>query len=295
MKPLVFLLYGSKNIAEQVIKHGDYEMGAMEIRRFPDEEVYVRLLSDVRDRKVILIATLDRVDEKLLSLIFSAQMIKELGASEVGLIAPYLSYMRQDERFKEGEGITSKYFGKLLSSYFDWMITIDPHLHRRHSMDEIYTMPVAVLHAIEPITKWIKKNVPAPFMMGPDQESIQWVGEIAKNLDVPFVVAEKTRKGDREIETLIPRLDHYKNLTPVLVDDIISTGKTMLSTISQLKALGMKPPICIGVHAVFAEGAYDELCQSGAKVVTTNTIEHMSNQIDVSSVIVKYILSLREH
>lgn len=287
MKPLVFLLYGSKNIAAQLVEQGGYEMSEMEIRRFPDEEVYVRLLSDVRNRKVIIIATLDRVDEKLLPLIFLVQTIKELGASEVGLIAPYLSYMRQDKRFKEGEGVTSKYFGKLLSSYFDWMTTIDPHLHRRNSMNEIYTMPVKILHAIGPITNWIKKNVPDPFMIGPDQESIQWVGEIAKNLNAPFVVAEKTRKGDRDIETLIPRIAQYKDLTPILVDDIISTGKTMLATVSQLKALGMKPAICIGVHAVFADGAYEELCQSGVKVVTTNTIEHLSNQIDVSDFIVK--------
>lgn len=288
MKPIIFSLYGSKKIAEELIQQLNYERGMIEIRRFPDEEVYVKLGCEVSERKVFFIATLDRIDNKLLPLIFAADTVRELGAKEVGLIAPYLSYMRQDKRFKEGEGITSKYFGKLLSSYFDWMITIDPHLHRWDSMDEIYSIPVDVLHAVEPISNWIKMNVKDPLIIGPDRESLQWVFEIAGNIRAPFIILEKTRKGDKQVEIVIPEIKKYKNCTPILLDDIISTGKTMIEVITQLKILEMKPPICIGVHAVFTEGAYAELLQSGVlKVVTSNTIEHPSNQLDITGTIIK--------
>ncbi|MFZ5932450.1 MAG: hypothetical protein ACOY15_14725 [Pseudomonadota bacterium] len=69
------------------------------------------------------------------------------GARSVGLICPYLAYMRQDTRFKPGEGITSTYFANALGRHFDWLVTVDPHLHRHKSLPEIYTMPAAAAHA----------------------------------------------------------------------------------------------------------------------------------------------------
>ena len=68
---------------------------------------------------------------------------RDLGASSVGLVAPYLAYMRQDRMFRAGEGVTSVYFARLLADSFDWLVTVDPHLHRRRSLTEIYPFPAA--------------------------------------------------------------------------------------------------------------------------------------------------------
>jgi ribose-phosphate pyrophosphokinase len=209
---------------------------------------------------------------------------KERGALQVCLVAPYLSYMRQDSIFNPGEGVTSNYFAHLVSGFVDSLITIDPHLHRIKSLSEIYSIKVS--HAANHISAWIKKNIVSPILIGPDAESEQWVSEVAKNAKAPYIILTKIRHGDRDVEVSIPHFELYKNHIPVLVDDIISTGRTMIETIGHLKNAGMKPPVCIGVHAIFAENAFQEIKDSGARnIITCNSITHESNQIDISDLL----------
>lgn len=289
MNTIIFTLHSFSTFAQNIVKQIPCKTGMMEIRSFPDEESYIKINSNVKNQKVIFIATLNKPNDKLIPLIFAAETARELGANEIGLIVPYLPYMRQDKQFKEGEGITSKYCGKMLSSYFSWLITIDPHLHRYHSLNEIYSIPTHVLHATIQISNWINNNIPGCFIIGPDQESKQWVSEIAKMVEAPFVILKKTRMGDRNVEISMPSIDKYKNLTPVILDDIVSTARTMIETVKLLKSLKMKSPICIAVHAVFAGDGYSELMKSGvAKIVTCNTIEHPSNMIDISEAVTRY-------
>lgn len=290
MRPVIFSLFDDSQFLKTFKEEGDYEIGDIIIRSFPDEETYIKINTDVKNRHVIFIASLNHPNNKLLPLIFAASTAKDLGAKKIGLVAPYLAYMRQDKQFNPGEGVTSTYFASLLSRYYDWLITVDPHLHRRHSLDEIYTTSNYVLNATEAISRWIKQNVMNPFLIGPDKESEQWVSSIAQKSKAPFVILEKIRKDDYSVEISLPHIEEYKNHTPVIVDDIISTGRTMIETIKQLKNLQMKSPICIGVHAVFAGNAYEELLKSGAsKVITCNTIAHVSNVIDLSDMIVKTV------
>jgi len=138
MKSLLFAMPGNENFADRLVAALGAELGAVETRCFPDGESYVRLA---------IVCTLDRPNNKTLLLLFTAHAAHDLGASSVGLVAPYLGYMRQDKRFRPGEAITSSAFGRLLSSSFDWIVTVDPHLHRWTSMSEIYSIPVGVCHA----------------------------------------------------------------------------------------------------------------------------------------------------
>ena len=128
--PIIFSLFGCEELADIIIKKSGFLAGKITIHKFPDEESLIKLETDVNDRTVIFLANLNQPNVKILPLLFAAETARELGASKVVLIAPYLPYMRQDKIFEAGEGITSKYFAKLLSSYFDGLITIDPHLHR---------------------------------------------------------------------------------------------------------------------------------------------------------------------
>ncbi len=291
MNTTLFELFSSAVETMKICKQMGYEIGEIDIRQFPDDETYVKINSDIINRQVIFVASIDKPNNKFLPLLFAAETARELGAEKVGLIAPYLPYMRQDKQFQPGEGVTSKYFALMLSRHFNWLITIDPHLHRRYSMSEIYTIPTYVLHATTPIANWIKANVSDPIIIGPDMESEQWVAEVAKGAQAPFIVLEKTRKGDREVEVSLPKIDEYKTRTPILVDDIISTGKTMIETVKHLNHLKMKSPICIGVHAVFSGEAYSDLLNAGVeKVVTCNTIKHQSNMIDISDLVVNYLI-----
>jgi len=242
----------------------------------------VRIEGDLAGRSVILVASLDRPDAKLLPLLFALATARDLGARSVGLVAPYLPFMRQDREFHRGEGMSARHFAELLSRSVDWVLTVDPHLHRIHRLDELFTVPVEVAHSAPAIAAWIRDSVPQPLVIGPDQESEQWVEAVARAAGAPWAVLLKHRRGDREVELRLPELGPPAGREPVLVDDIISTGVTMRQAVTLLRGGGFAPPRCVAVHAVFAGDAEAELRRVGAKdVVTCNSLAHPSNRIDV--------------
>jgi ribose-phosphate pyrophosphokinase len=293
MKPLLFAFPGNERLAALLAPALGAETGEAVLRHFPDGESYWRYETPVAGREVALLCTLDRPDDKALALLFAAAAGRELKAKRIGLIAPYLAYMRQDHRFQPGEAITSGTFAKLVSREIDWLVTVDPHLHRRSSLDEIYSMPTRALHAAPLIAQWISDNVENPLLIGPDRESEQWVAAVARGARAPHIVLRKIRRGDREVEVSVPDLAQWKGRTPVLVDDIISTGQTMIVTLKHLKGVGLGPLVCIGVHGIFAGNALEELKQAGAdRMVTTNTISHSTNGIDISGLLAEGVRAL---
>ncbi|WP_131779908.1 ribose-phosphate diphosphokinase [Legionella bozemanae] len=291
--PILFSLPGNKELTQALSNKLSIEIGKAEIHTFPDSESYIRINSEVKNKKVFLVCTLDHPNSKILPLIFMARTLKELGAKKICLVVPYLAYMRQDKRFHSGEAITSTIFAQLLSSCIDGMITIDPHLHRIHQLSEIYSMPsLLTLHATKNISEWISSHIKNPILIGPDEESKQWVSEIANFSNLSFVIAQKKRLDDKRVAVSLPEIKGIEN-TPVLVDDIISSGVTMFESLKQLRNNGFKNPIYIGVHALFNNQTENMLLSAGAKqLITCNTIIHSTNQIDVSDILAKGIIEL---
>jgi ribose-phosphate pyrophosphokinase len=266
------------------------EHGAWQWRHFPDGESYVRVLTDVRDKEAAILCSLDQPDTKALPLIFLARTLKEMGAAKVALIAPYLGYMRQDKRFHEGEAVTANIFASVLSSHIDALITIDPHLHRHRRMEEIYACECKVASAAPLMADWIKRTVMKPILIGPDLESEQWVREVAAGASAPYIVLQKIRHGDRDVEIVLPDIARYRDRTPVLVDDIISTASTMIRAIELIKARGFAEIVCLATHGLFVEGAYGRLRKAGAtRIVTANTVPHPSNALNVAKILTAQI------
>jgi ribose-phosphate pyrophosphokinase len=284
--PLIVPMPGNEVLAGRLASLLQYELGEVETRHFPDGETYFRLRSNPEGRPVAILCTLDHPDDKLLRLLFSAATARELGASKLGLVAPYLAYMRQDRRFQPGEAVTSKQVAALLSNAFDWLVTVDPHLHRYGSLAEIYTIPTRVVHAAPLISAWIKASVRSPLIIGPDSESEQWVAAVAAEAGAPYSVLEKVRRGDRDIDIKLSDTSNWVGHTPVLVDDIISSGRTMIEAARLISAeLGLAP-VCVAVHGLFAENSDELLAAAGARVVTCNTVPHPTNAIDICDLIV---------
>lgn len=282
--PIIFTIPGCENDSSALASQLGATVGEAEVRRFPDQETYLRVLTDVRGYDVVLYGSLDRPDGKVLPLIFLARVLKEQGAKQVGLVAPYLAYMRQDRQFKAGEAVTSGMFALLLSREVDWLVTVDPHLHRIHDLSEIYAIPTRVVHAAPTVAAWVAANVKQPILIGPDEESEQWVSEIATLAKAPFTVLTKVRHGDHDVQVSLPQPQVLQGRTPVLVDDIVSTAGTMIATVKHLQALQTLSPYCVAVHAIFAGNAAADLLAAGtANIVTTNTVIHASNSIDLTA------------
>lgn len=288
MTPMWLAWPGQEALGVSLCRQLPAEAVQFEMRRFPDGETYLRIDSDVKGREVALLCTLREPDQKILPLIFIADTLRELGACSVGLVAPYLGYMRQDMRFRAGEALTSASFARLIGEQFDWLVTVDPHLHRLHSLAEIYSIPAMAVHAAPLLAEWIRTHVAQPLVIGPDMESQQWVSAVANAVTCPHIVLEKTRQQDRAVTvSRIPEAARWAGYSPVFVDDIIASGRTMIESVGQWRSVAESTPICLGVHAAFASGAYEALCAAGAQVVTTNSIPHESNAIDVTAALLE--------
>ncbi|MDU3132281.1 MAG: ribose-phosphate pyrophosphokinase [Bradyrhizobium sp.] len=278
---LLFSMPGNERLTTELADQLDCETGKLNTRQFPDGETYLRFATDLNKRSVAIVCTLAHPDEKILPLIFAAATARELGASKVGLVAPYLAYMRQDRRFNAGEAVTSRQVARLISEAFDWMVTIDPHLHRYGDLSEIYSIPTRVVHAAPLISKWVKVNIEKPLIIGPDSESEQWVAAVASDAAAPYCVLEKVRHGDRDVRITLRNLEAWQGRTAVLVDDIISSGRTMIEAVRLLAGQGWPPPVCIAVHGLFADHSDELLVGAGARVVTTNSVGTGRSEIDI--------------
>ena len=292
--PLIFALPGNEAMAKSIANILSADTGQLELRAFPDGESYLRFVTEPARRDIALVCTLDHPDAKMLQLLFAAAAARDLGAERVGLIAPYLAYMRQDRRFKPGEAVTSREVAHLLSEAFDWLVTVDPHLHRYSSLAEIYRIPTRIAHAAPLISQWIRANVPQALVIGPDAESEQWVSAVASEAGIPFTVLQKVRHGDRDVEITLPDLGPLGDRTPVLVDDIISSGHTMAEAVRLVATHTAKRPVCIAVHGLFADNSDRTLAAAGARVVTSNSVAHASNAIDVAPLLASGVSELAQ-
>jgi len=291
LKPVIFYFGTGQGLLQSLIQKVDCEPGGIEQRQFPDGESYVRLMTSVEGRDVMLLGSLDGPDTKTLPLLFAADAARNQGAKSVGLIAPYLAYMRQDKAFQPGEAITSKTFARVLSAGFDWLVTLDPHLHRYGSLNAIYSIPAIAATATKPIAEWISTNVQHPYLIGPDIESAQWVQVVATLANAPFAVFRKDRRGDLDVEIDGMASDIPAGATPVIVDDIASSARTLMETVRVLKGRGLSDPICIVVHALFRSDGFQQLSGAGpAAIISTNSVEHSSNAIDVGEPLAAGIL-----
>lgn len=280
----VYALPGNDALAAGLAARVGAAVGELEVRAFPDGESYVRLRTDPAGCAVVLACTLDRPDAKFLPLAYAAATARELGAAQVGLVCPYLCYLRQDRRFQPGEAVSSVHFARLLGSQVDWLVTADPHLHRYAGLDAVYAVPTRVVPAAPLIADWLAREVPDALLIGPDAESAQWVQQIAARSGLPWRVLEKRRLGDRDVHVSVPDLRGVTDRTPVLVDDIASSAGTLIAATAQLRAAGARAPVCVVVHALFAGTAHADLLAAGAaRVVTVNTVAHPSNALDLQS------------
>ena len=264
----------------------------VEIHRFPDGE-HKLTLPPALPEQVIVCRSLFEPNEKLIDLLLLAGTARDLGAQRLVLVSPYLCYMRQDKAFNPGEAVSQRIIGQLLADYFDALITVDPHMHRTPRLADAVPIKHAVsLSACVPIASYLQDLAEKPLLVGPDEESRQWVRAIAGLTGLPYVVAEKSRSGDRQIAIRLPEAE-IANRDIVLIDDIISTGCTLARTSEHLINLGAKSVRCIATHVLPHGGAPTELANAGVtELLSTDSIPHPSNRIWLAGLLADAIRSL---
>lgn len=281
----------ARRLAEQL----DIGWRSIEVHRFPDEESLVRVRSEGAPEAIVLRA-LDRPNPKLPELLFAADALRRRGVGRIVLVAPYLGYMRQDRVFQEGEAVSQQVVARLLDDAFDAIVTVEAHLHRIHALAEIFDSPARSLSAAPAIARWCREAGREALLVGPDAESEPWVRALADATGLPWIVGEKTRLGDRDVAIELPdRLPGGDRGTgpelALLVDDIASSGATLAAAAAALRARGIERIEAVVVHALFAPGAEDVLRHAGlARIVSTDTLSHPSNEIGVAGSIAAHLL-----
>jgi ribose-phosphate pyrophosphokinase len=288
--PLILAFPEFNEPAHRLAESIDSDYASVDIHQFPDGESLVRLPAELPEQ-VAFYRSLDRPNEKLVELMFAAETARELGAAKLTLVAPYLCYMRQDTAFQPGQAVSQRIFGRWMAGLFDRVITVDPHLHRTPELGMVLPHIQSVtLSASGLMGTYLKEQAENVLLMGPDEESRQWVQRIAESAGLPFRVAEKIRLGDRAVEIRLPEFN-YANRTVVLVDDVVSTGHTLATAARLIKAEGAYRVHCMVTHPLFCGSAIELLRAAGVdQIWSTDSIIHATNVIELAPLVAEVIL-----
>jgi ribose-phosphate pyrophosphokinase len=250
--------------------------------RFPDGESMLTLPPALPPR-VALLRGLHQPNDKLAELMISAPAARELGAMHLTLVCPYLAYMRQDMAFQPGQAVSQRHVGRALAQWFDALVTVDPHLHRVASMDEVVPGRRGVaLSAAALLGDWAVRHAHEPVLLGPDEEAAQWVGVAARAHGLQHAVCRKLRHGDAQVSVELPDLD-LRGRAVVLVDDVASTGQTLVAATRGALARGARSVDVAVTHALFVGDAMARLAACGVRqVCSTDTVPHASNAVSVA-------------
>jgi len=257
----------------------------VEVHRFPDGESRVRLPVGLPEQ-LVLFRTLDHPNDKLVELMLTGGACRDAGARHITLVAPYLCYMRQDTAFHPGEVVSQRIVGRFLAGFVDRVVTVDPHLHRVSTLAEAVPATEAVsLTAARAMGEFLAQRPERPFLLGPDEESAQWVEAVAAVGGLDYAVARKERSGDRSVQVRLPDVS-FVNRTVVIVDDMATTGRTLAAAARNLRERQAAAVHVLVTHPLFVGDAEGCLRAAGvATVWSTDSIPHASNVIPLAGLL----------
>ena len=270
--------------------HTEYKN--IELRIFADGESKIRLDNMAKKNCIIIHSTYPPTDQHLMQLFMIMYKCKEDGAKDICVVSPYLAYTRQDKVFVNGEIITINLVGKILASLgITKLITIDTH--KPNALN--YSYPTIDLTAIPSLSSYVKHSLTMnnPIVISPDEGGIERAKKFAELINANSLSLVKTRDrftGDVSVSLLDQ--GRLKNCDALIVDDMISTGTSIIKTTELLKKYHIGNVYAICTHALLLDDAKQKLLNAGIKeVISTNSIPNEFAKVDLSSVISNYFLN----
>lgn len=257
----------------------------IEVHSFPDGETKITL-PEALPVEIVLFRSLDRPNQKLVELMLAADGLRRRGVQRLSLVAPYLGYMRQDCEFSPGEVVSQKVVGQWLAERFDRVVTVDAHLHRVLKLSEAVPTPCSInLSATVLMANYLREHCDTPLLIGPDAESKQWVSAVAAVDGLEYVVGSKVRHGDHSVDISLPGLA-CEGREVVLVDDMISTGRTAQRVARMIDVLQPKSLYVLVTHGLFVHDAFAELLAAGVNEIwSCDSVDHQSNVIELAGLL----------
>jgi len=283
----------TNGIDESLSKILSIPLVKVESKIFPDGESYIRVPSSIRNEEVLLVQTTDYPQDKhLIELFLIAETIRDLGAKKLTAVVPYLAYSRQDRRFKDGEAVSIKTILHILGEIgVNGLLVVEPHKPEELSY---FKGELKIVHPYHQISRKIKEIVEDPFILAPDRGALDRARKSAEEISVPYSYIEKERDrttGEVRIKEA-PNIN-LKGKDVVLIDDIISTGGTIVQATRLAYSLGARSVTAVAVHLLLVGDAKERLREAGVKtLIGTNTINIKDKDIITIDVSQSIALSL---
>jgi ribose-phosphate pyrophosphokinase len=267
----------SPSLSKELAKSLKAKLAKVEIKRFPDDECYVRIDEDLADEDVFLVQT-SWPDRNIIELLLLQDAIKEFEVSSLTTVVPYFGYARQDKQFKPGEPISARALARMIQLNTDEFFTVD--VHAPSIIDWFDGIPAKNVAAYPQIGKHLKgKGI--ELILSPDEgraDNAKRVADVV-NCEADYLVKERL---DGDTVKMTPKRLDVKGRKVAIVDDIISTGGTIVKAAEQLKKQGAAKIFAVCTHGVFAGNAIPKLEAACDEVCTTDTIENAKTCITVA-------------
>jgi ribose-phosphate pyrophosphokinase len=282
METSMYIIPGpsSQVLAGNVARATQCRLAATEFFRFPDGEQYLRVPDDVGDHVVIIQST--PTDSDYIALL---QLIDACDAADwIDVIIPYFGYARQDRRFKQGESVSARALARAITA--DRVFTINIHnqsvlQHFDAAATDLDAAPVIGAHLASMKTD----QSDSPVIIAPDKGAIDLARSVAGYLGVDFDYMEKTRLSGEDVTIKMKKLN-VAGKDVVILDDIISTGGTIVKTSHLLKENGAGRVFAACIHPVLARNAATRLFSAGIEgIMATDTLDKGVSVISVAQLI----------
>ena len=244
----------------------------IEVNKFPDGELYVRIKGELEGEDVAIIGN-SYPNDGIIELLLLMDAVRELKPNSVRLIIPYFGYGRQDKIFQKGEALSARAICGSLKA--EEVVLIDPH---SPLVKEFFEGRVRELSAIPLLARWMKGKV--DLIVAPDEGSAKRAEVAAKEIGVEFMVMHKERKTAYDVEVDVKERD-LKGQSIGIVDDIISTGGTMIKACNALREMGTNEIYLACTHGLFLGSSLERLKELCERIATTDSLKNLRKKIDV--------------
>ncbi|UOF92762.1 ribose-phosphate pyrophosphokinase [Fodinisporobacter ferrooxydans] len=288
-------------LAEEVAALIRVPLGNVRLGRFRSGEIYVNFEESVRGKDVYILQSFSPpINEHFMELLVMVDALKRSSVGTINAIIPYYGYARQEKQDKPREPITAKMIADMLTTIgVQRVITFDLHAP---AIQGFFNIPVEHLTALDVLAEAVRTlRLENAVVVSPDAGRVKTAEKFANLLDLPFAIVHKRRPGHHEA-AVTHIIGDVKGKTPIIIEDMIDTGGTILKVVERLMENGAKPAIVCATHAVFSPPAQEKLNHPGIeKMIVTNTlpIEERSFErlqiVSVAPLLAEAISRIHEH
>jgi ribose-phosphate pyrophosphokinase len=274
----------SQVLAARIAAELGCKVASCEFKRFPDGELYTRIVDDIKDEDVTIVQSI-RTDPDLICLLQLIDAVEEASKTNLDVVIPYLGYARQDKKFEPGEAISIRAIARSIcaAGVVDTIYVVNVH---NRGVLKYFDVDTKELDASPLIGDYVtKKEIAHPVIIGPDKGATVLAKAVAAPYGFDYDVLEKSRISSEEV-VIKPKELSVEGKNVVIVDDIISTGGTISEAAYMLKAQKANDIYVACIHGVFVQNAIQRMLNADVKeIIATDTIESEFSKISIAKMV----------